>query len=119
MEAWRDPALCYTLEGMRATALILLLFIAIDLGSACVCEDGPIDAGGSTAHSIAALASSNGSGDTDLSHECFCCCRHIQPEKIVRVNVELPLVEVVENGQPQGLNAPPAPLYHPPRLIAL
>src|SRR5262245_26982778 len=105
---------------MRSAAIILLLFMAIDLGSACVCEEESFDAGATGAQSIAVdYSPAHSNDDTDYSHDCFCYCRHIQPEKIIRVDVALTLVELVENAQRQAIFLPPAPLYHPPRLIAL
>ena len=104
---------------MRVATLFLLLFMAIDLTSLCRCEDDVIDVGAPGAQSINALASSTQTGGTELCHECFCCCRHIQAQRVVRVARELPLVEVVQNRQPHAVNVAPAPVYHPPRLISL
>jgi hypothetical protein len=103
---------------MRLAAICLLLFIAIDLSSICSCEDEPTDLGGGTAQQITTLASSQGAGDTDFTHECFCCCRHIRPERIVHGTIELPFV-LTTTPQRDGIKVAPVSLYHPPRLMAL
>jgi hypothetical protein len=107
------------LQKMRLAALFLLLFMAIDLGSACTCEDETIDIGGSGTQSMTLVGSPNDTNNTDFSHECFCCCQHIRPQQIVHVDVVLSPVEVVRNRQPHTLNVAPASLYHPPRVVAL
>src|SRR5262245_48837363 len=107
------------LQQMRFVALLLLLFMAIDLGSACTCEDETVDMGGSGTQTITSLRSPDDTNNTDFSHECFCCCQHIRPQQVVHVDVVLSPVEVVQNRQPHTINVAPTSLYHPPRIVAL
>ena len=104
---------------MRLAALLLLLFMVVDLTSACTCEDDGFDFGGAVSSQIAAFTTSNHINDTDSSHECFCCCRHIRTEQIVHVFIELPRAGTVQERQPHSLTVTRVPLYHPPRVTAL
>src|SRR5690348_13599438 len=75
---------------MRLAALMLLLFMAIDLTSTCTCEDEDFDLGGGAVQQIASLTSLPGTDSSDFAHECFCCCRHIRPERMIHGTIELP-----------------------------
>src|SRR5262245_43457876 len=101
-----------------AAALLLLLFMAVDLTSICNCEDDSFEAGGSGPVQVSLSTTPGHVSDNDFSHECFCCCRHIQTERIVHVFVQLPLVDMVQEMPPHSLTIPLSPFYHPPRVAA-
>src|SRR5215468_7024507 len=102
---------------MRLVAALLLLFIVIDVTSICTCEDEAFDVGAGT-QQVVVLASSSGTG-ADFTHECFCCCTHIRPERIVHIIIDLPFVDRTTAPQRSGLAEVLTPLHHPPRPIAL
>jgi hypothetical protein len=104
---------------MRIAATILLLFMAIDLCSICTCEDELADFAGSSAQHITGGALSAGIDIVDFTHECFCCCRHVQQEEIVHILITLPLCERTHSVQASYVHLETAIPFHPPRLIPL
>jgi hypothetical protein len=110
---------------MRAVAITLLLFMCCDLGMDLVTGESGDFIDLSSAMSHASKPESNPSQsdlspspDTKQTHECFCCCSHIEHQSPTVVYVEFGSTARWVSVPQKKLDPDPIYIYHPPQLFA-
>jgi hypothetical protein len=135
MSSVSNPSSSRKRRLVRGIALLFLIHAALDLASPDLCRGERLEGDfqgliAVTAQqdkiiaSVANLATSDKHGTDDPSEQplgeedCFCCCSHVLPEKVIAA------MAVTDIGSPvtrlEYLSAPSPPLartFHPPRFV--
>ncbi len=99
-----------------SVVFILILFVAFDLGLGIECKDEIVPSLIAGEQTHIEKDHSGQEDSTDLAHECFCCCQHIQVQDFVEACIDMKVIDKFTLAHDMDLTLYPTPLYHPPRL---